>query len=246
MTTAVTTPNRFGEALDIDLETTADCNCVKCGEPVGEVLAVFKDAIHCDKCIEEYEEKRRLEEIAPFWKKFCPALYQETDVEHKEFVKVWPLLQQHGAKQNLILCGESGTCKSRAMMQRLKLCLYKGMSVGVLWPDVLDEAIETRKTSKLREELVAPTVLGIDDFLTSGSSLENVTKFLKGIIDIRLRDGKTTIITTNLKARDIEQDAAKFDNMTKAEHQRVLAIIRRLRGEYKTIDTDAGLGDGRF
>lgn len=242
----VTEPTQIGEWIDPALLVETTNKCSKCGEPVSGI-ALFKDGSGCDKCVEEWETNRRLEVIKPFWEEFCPKAYRETDMKHEDFVPVWSLVKAYGdPKQNLILCGESGTCKTRSMMMRLKQCLFKGHSVGVLWADVLDEAIESRRQSKLREEVTKPSVLGIDDFLTSGSSLESVTKFLKGVIDIRLRNGKTTIITTNLKARDIEQDAGKFANMTKAEHQRVLAIIRRLRGEFVTIDTDAGIGDGRF
>ena len=99
-------------------------------------------------------------------------------------------------------------------MHRLKLCLLKDKTVGVLWADALDDAMESRKVAAFRDKMLQPSVLGIDDFLTSGSAFESVTKFLKGLIDVRLRDGKTTIITTNLKARDIEGDSSKFGNRT--------------------------------
>lgn len=250
METETTTPPSFNSALQIaglDLESVVDANCNQCQTPIGKVLKTFASAVCCKSCVEQYEHDRRISEIKEWWKNFCPKLYAETDVKHEDFARIWPIVKAHtNYKQNLILCGASGKCKSRAMMHRLKLALIKGHSIDVLWADKLDEAIESRKMSKLRDRLVEPSILGIDDFLTSGSALETVTKFLKGIIDIRLRDGKTTILTTNLGARDIETDSQKFNNATKADRERVQALIRRLRGEFKTVDVDAGIGDGRF
>lgn len=246
-----TAPKSISEALGglkLDLETTTDnATCRKCGQPVGTVLKVFSESIHCDPCVEAYQKDRDIESIKGFWEKFCPRLYAETDTKHEDFVQVWPMVSRYSdPKQNLIFCGASGKCKTRAMMHRLKLCLLKGHSIDVLWADELDEAIESRKLSNLRKRLSEPSVLGIDDFLTSGSAFEKTTSFLKGLIDTRLREGKGTILTTNLSARDIESDSDKFGNSTKADQQRVQAIIRRLRGEFQTIDFDAGVGSARF
>jgi hypothetical protein len=243
-----TDPQHVGAAFaTLDVDTMVEGHCNRCNAPIGQVVASMKDGICCDPCVEKWEHNRKIEACREFWKTFCPKLYADTDTQHPDFLRIWPLVASHDdPRQNLILCGSTGACKTRAMMHRLKLCLLKGNSVGVLWADALDDAIESRKMSKLREACLEPAVLGIDDFLTSGSAFENVTKFLKGLIDIRLRDGKTTIITTQLKARDVEGDSDKFGNRTKADQERVNAIIRRLRGEFKTVDFDAGLGCGRF
>lgn len=243
-----TEPVSIGGALsNLDLTTTVAGTCSQCGEPIGDVLKSFSGGIACDPCVAKWEEKRRIDLCREFWKSFCPKLYANTDTQHPDFLRVWPLVKAHDdLKKNLIFCGESGACKTRAMMHRLKLCLLQGRSVGVMWADDLDDAIESRKVSKFREAMLQPSVLGIDDFLTSGSAFESTTKFLKGLIDLRLRDGKTTILTTNLKARDVESDSNKFNNATKADQQRVHAIIRRLRGEFTTVDFTAGIGDGKF
>ena len=239
----------------IEAGTTVSCKCSveNCNNQVDGIYPAFKDVVACDECGDKWEYDRKLVALRDFWeggngkKAFCPKLYRETDINHEDFIKVWPAVRQYAdPRENLIFCGQSGTCKTRAMMQRLKLCWWKGLTVDVLWAHELDKAIEDRKTSQLRDMLMVPKVLGIDDFLTSGSSLERVTNFLKGIIDARLIDRKTTLITTNLTARDITSDAEKFGNATKADQQRVSAIIRRLRGEFKMVDFDAGRGDGRF
>jgi hypothetical protein len=243
-----TEPQHVGSAFSsLDLETMVEGKCNRCQEPLGLVLKAFEGGTACDPCVEKWEQSRRIEACRGFWKDFCPKLYANTDTNHADFQRIWPLVAAYqDPKQNLILCGASGSCKTRAMMHRLKICLLKGRSVGVLWADALDDAIESRKMAKFREAMLEPSVLGIDDFLTSGSAFENVTKFLKGLLDVRLRDGKTTIITTNLNARDIESDSGKFNNRTKADQQRVSAIIRRLRGQFKTIDFDAGVGDAKW
>jgi len=235
----------------LDLDTEVESNCRICETPIGSVVKAYAHSLCCDKCVEKAEYDRKIESMKKFWNKFCPKLYRDTDLKHEDFSRIWTVVAGYKEyTQNLVFCGASGSCKTRAMMHRLKLAFLNGKSIDVLWADHLDKALDRDyrelNVSKLRDRFETPDIVGIDDFLTSGSSLEGCTKFLKGLIDARLREGKTTILTTNLLARDIEADSEKFGNATKADQQRVQAIIRRIRGEYKTVDFDAGNFDGKF
>ena len=224
-----------------------ESNCRLCGKPTGEIFKSFENSICCDDCCEKYDREKRMEHLREYWEGFCPTLYRSTEPDHPDFARVWPLVKNYkDLKQNLILCGSTGLCKTRAAMHRLKFCVLAGHSVQVLWADELGIAVEERKTAKFFREFKSARVLLIDDFLTSGSAYENVTASLKGLLDVRIREGRTTIITTQLHARDISGDSNKFGNETKADKERINAIIRRLRGEFSMIDFDAGLGDGRF
>jgi len=115
------------EGIDIDKQIEVDC--VKCGEPAGSVAQGFQHSIHCQKCVDKYEHDRRIEDTKAWWTKFCPALYRETDLNHPDFKRIYPMVKRYDDyRQNLIFCGSSGTCKTRAMMHRMKLALIAGRS----------------------------------------------------------------------------------------------------------------------
>jgi hypothetical protein len=230
-------------------ETNISAPCVKCGTVVEGISKFASGAIHCDECYPVACRKLVMEEYRKRWLRFCPPMYQSTDLESDEFNKAaWAHVKAVPLDKSLVFVGASGQCKTRIMMERLKRCLIAGKPVDVLWADKLDEIIESRKTAKAMQQYADVPVLGIDDFGTSGSAYESVSKFLKGLIDRRMREGRTTIITTNLRGRDVTQDADKFGNSTKADKERTLAIVRRLRDSsaYRTIDFDQQAGGGRF
>lgn len=242
-------PQSFAAAIGgIDLEETIETACSKCQTPLGQVIKVFAGACLCDDCMEKYETKSRLEQVKKFWNRWCPSQFKETDMKHDDFARIWPMVRAvKESKENLIFCGQSGTCKTRAALCRMKLLLaYDYLEPHALWADALDEHLETKGyNANWKEQYKNAPVLLIDDLFTAGASLERYTKYIKGLLDYRLRENKVTIITTNLQARDISSDSGKFGNETKADQQRISAIIRRLRGDFKTLDFDA-IGDGKF
>lgn len=189
-----------------------------------------------------------MKDIKSYWESFCPKQFLNTDPNHPDFARVWQLVKRYtDPNENLILCGASGLCKTRSALYRMKLLLAKhGTLPAVLWADDLDERLEEKFKNGWKAQYKEAQLLLVDDLFTAGASLERYTKYIKGLLDFRLREGRPTIFTTNLQARDIESDSEKFGNATKADQQRVQAIIRRLRGEFRTIDFDAGIGDGRF
>lgn len=234
--------------IDIaSMQKPVDAPCIKCGTIVPDCREFFAGATHCDKCYAEVVKERRFKEIGEWWTRWCPKQYQSTELDHPQFKRVWPLIKKiDGYRENVVLVGASGLCKTRAAVMRLKLALaYEGLMPQALWADTLDEKLETgRFKGDWKKVYMDAPILLIDDLFTAGASLERYTKFIKGLLDYRLREEKPTIITTNLKARDIQQESNKFDNETKADQQRINAIIRRLR-EFRCVDFDS-LGDGRF
>lgn len=230
------------------LTTSATAPCVVCSEPV-ETTEAFAGSIHCDPCFKKVCEERRLDEIKEWWYRWCPKQYLKTDVQHETFARAWKILKGvKNHRQNIILCGASGQCKTRVALQRMKVLLARhGLEPHALWADTLDEKLEGSKyRNDWKKAYQEAPVLLIDDLFTAGASLERYTKYIKGLLDFRLREEKITIITTNLKARDLQQESAKFQNETKADQQRIEAIIRRIDGEFQCVDVDAGVGDGRF
>lgn len=238
-----------GSTLTDALTTTTSAPCISCGKNIDGVINFAVSSIHCDPCYKKACRELELKECERLWKQICPAQYLKTDLKHEEFNRVaWKQIAAIDLEESLVLVGASGKCKTRCMMERLKRCLIAGKGIDILWADKLDEIIESRKTSKALQQYSEVPVLGIDDFGTSGSAYESVSKFLKGLIDRRMREGRTTILTTNLRGRDVQQDADKFGNSTKADKERTLAIVRRLRdsSSYRTIDFDSQAGGGQF
>lgn len=235
---------------EIDAGSSVDtqCNCEGCETIVKGVLPSFDGLVACDPCVEKFKIDTRMKEAEKYWSQWCPKQFKGTQLDHADFARVWPIVKQvKEPRQNLIFCGESGTCKTRAALHRMKMLLaYNYLEPHALWADVLDEHLETKGfNSNWKDQYKQAPVLLIDDLFTAGASLERYSKYIKGLLDYRLRENKITIITTNLKARDIATDSEKFNNATKADQQRTQAIIRRLRGEFRMLDFDS-VGDGRF
>lgn len=242
-------PKKLSDALDsvIQQMNAVEATCTKCGKPVGEVCRFAASAIQCDECYAESAKKLNLKSMKDWWRHFCPEQFRATDLKHEDFNKsAWGRVVEVELDRNLILVGASGTCKTRIMMERLKRCFLHGRKPSVLWADVLDEAIQSRQTGKALESHSEAPVLGIDDLFTAGSAFEAYTKLVKSLIDRRLRQNRVTIITTNLKARDIRSDSEKFANATRGDRERIEAIIRRLREEFVMVDCDRVDGKGEF
>jgi len=225
-------------------DTLVELPCDQCGA-LGEVArgAVKAFGVNglCPDCDAKDLEERRIKSLREWWRLHCPYEYHDTSTEHKEWnAEAWQALKQRAPdlSENVMLVGSTGSCKSRAMVLRMKLALNKGKSIGWIWSDELDAAIDTRKTSALLDSVAEISVLGVDNIFSASGSYENYQKFLTNLVDRRLRRKQTTIITTRLKGRDVTEVSQSWNNTTRADNERIQSLLRRFRGSFVTVDFD--------
>jgi DNA replication protein DnaC len=196
----------------------------------------------CDKCCEAWNYKRRVEECADIWKRWLrenAERYEHFSTDHEDFNhKAYKILKKQPVSKNVILFGPTGTGKTFLMLQQMKRALWSGRMPCVLWADQLKKM--TRGTPHWREaqQYEQAGILGIEELFGEDSAREAYTSFVRNLIDIRLRLRKPTIITTQLKSKDLAGEMGKYDNETKADVERRNAILRRINEDYYALDTD--------
>lgn len=224
--------------------------CPKCGAMVDTtegLLKLFGSPGLCEACAAERDRKEMVDDLADRWRDICPRDYRDTDRKHDQWnAPAWDRLKTKGWQKNVVLLGKSGICKTRAAIELLKIYFFKGYQVGILFADEVDEMLSRTKGARRPEEVRNIRVLLLDDLFTAGAAYERYTAFVKGLIDYRLREGLRTIVTTNLTATEFEDDAGKFRNMSAADSARIHAIVRRMRGEFVSIDFNSGPEQLRF
>jgi DNA replication protein DnaC len=212
-------------------------DCVNMIEITANHREVFGDAC-CNECVEKYKRERDLKLMEKYWKKVCPAEYRSTDLKHETWNKeAWDKARQIPLSESLVIIGESGQCKTRIACERAKRAILTGKTVSLMWPDELKEIPRFTSRKDYIQDLCKPDYLLLDDAFLCGSK-EAAAELLKDIIDKRIREQKATVITTQISGEDWKGDAAKFKNMTKAENDRIDAVVRRVKEKFRTIDAD--------
>ena len=199
-------------------------------------------SICCDECCKEYDYRRKVEQCKDTWQRWLrenAERYEHFSTEHEDFNrKAYKLLKKQPVSSNVILYGPTGTSKTFMMLQAMKRALWNGRMPCVLWSDQLKKM--TRGVPHWREaqQYEQAGILGIEELFGEDSAREAYTSFVRNLIDIRLRLCKPTIITTQLKSKDLAGEMDKYDNETKADVERRNAILRRINEYYYALDTD--------
>jgi hypothetical protein len=185
----------------------------------------------CQSCIDKREEEERINAIKGYWQKICPPAYQETTPKHEDWNTIaWKHLKKWDAGNSLFFHGETRTGKTRTMVYLLKLQLLHGRSGLFVWPDELKEAARNvRGRLAMIERWTSQDILCLDDPLFAGASDERVVDFLKDLIDRSIRMGTKLIITSQVGGKDYLEDSAKWGDMTKAQKNRVEALLARIQ-----------------
>lgn len=206
----------------------------ECSQGCGTKLRgrqFFASLTACDKCREKADRKEKLERAKVYWQHICPESLRETDKEHAGFPKAqYEATKAFLGTESLLLFGPSGKGKTRLGMLLLKRCLVKlNLHVGVMWPENLKAVKGARDTLEMMGKWGKYDVLLMDDALLTGAQDERVTDFLKDLLDYRMRYKRHQIITSQIGSSEYEQQGEKFANQTRADKQRIEALLRRIK-----------------
>jgi hypothetical protein len=205
----------------------------ECGETIeGPRLFVMTRRIACDACIAKAKEADAASRHRDLWHRICPKQFRDHKQDHPKFPRA-----QHAAtlaykgKESLFLLGPTGTGKTSLAMMLAKRCLHHfDLGVGVMWPWDLEEV--KRNGFKVREGIEtwgAFDLLVMDDPLLTGAQDDRTTSFLKNLIDYRMQRERHNIITGQFGGEVYKQAANKWENASKADLERIDALLRRLR-----------------
>jgi hypothetical protein len=210
--------------------------CSKCGAPIT-ASRFFAPLTACDACIEKHLLEEKQIKFRDYWHEICPPGFRDTKTDHPQFPRAqWELLKEFAGKENLLFYGPSRTGKTRVALHLLKRCLLKsGMYVSVLWPEQLKDVKHAMNRLQRIEALGRVELLLLDDALLTGAQDERLTDFLKDLIDYRLRQQVFSIITSQIGSEDYIEQAGKFEQPTKADLQRVKALLARIKESYRVI-----------
>jgi len=224
--------------------------CWKCKEEGRETPVTLNGYVHrvidemkhgrtvCQDCIDAYELRKRRNEMKASWEALTPSEYRNTKLNHPTFnTTAHRECQKYSLDTSLFLFGESGTCKTRAMLWRAKLAILKGYSVGILFPDEMKEHAREKYRLDTLKKLALFDWLGLDDLFSCGTN-DYMADWIKDLIDRRMRQGKTTVITSQIVEFEWTDEAKKFKNYTNVEMKRIDAIWRRIRERFTPINFD--------
>jgi len=197
----------------------------------------FAPLTACDECRAKHAKDDALERAKVYWESICPAAFRDTDKNHKDFPKAqYEATREYKGKESLLLFGPSRSGKTRLAMVLLKRCLVRyGLHVGVLWPERLKSVKGMRDTLEFVEKWAKYDVLLLDDALLSGAHDERVTDCLKDTLDTRMRHNRHHIITSQIGSEDYEEAGNKFGNATKADSERIKALLARVRETSRVV-----------
>ena len=207
---------------------------------------VFAESTVCDSCATEWENKRKLETMKDHWKKICPADFRDTKTDHPEFnLEAYKRVAALPFETSFILLGSTGSCKTRIAIHRAKMALLAGRTVRIAFPEDLKDIPRFTSRKEHIAELSKPDLLVMDDAFIAGASKEQVSDFLKDLIDRRIRDKKATIITSQVNSEEYKKDSNKFHNATDVDGKRLDAIARRVKERYTEIDCEGITHDSK-
>ena len=232
-------------ALRAEAEKIVDGECTQCGAAL-RVPFLTRLVCACDECREKAKEAEATSEHEAIWSRsnLCPpgSIFRATDPNHPSFPKSqYAATKGWFGQETLIFIGPSGTGKTRLAMHLLKRSLFlRDLSVGVLWPEDLKDFARSHDRREKLEVLRKVEVLLLDDPFLTGYVDERVGDFIKDVLDMRARDGKHHILTTQFGGEQYRDAFMAFiqrreSRATSADWARFDALFRRVRDDARTI-----------
>lgn len=229
------------EAIDIHQgDESVVRMCPGCGAsiPMTQGHAKVFSKTYCDPCVEKHIRDTKVKDMKKYWEKICPADYRDTDLKSEEFNHdAWNLVKEHPLDTNFVFLGESGQCKTRIACERIKRGILSDKTARIVFPDEIED-LSPMMRKIFMDDIGKPQILLLDDFLSVAGGSDQMQKFVFNVINKRAREKKTTIITTQITYEEWKNETEKFRNQTKAESERILAVIRRLDEKYVAINFD--------
>ncbi len=213
------------------VESTCSQGCgttFQCERWVSQITA-------CDACRSKSDEEDAMARAKKHWEKICPKGFRDTDKTHAGFPKAQlAQLKDWTGTKSLFFYGPTGQGKTRLALLMLKRAMMKNHWVGVLWPDKLNSLTQGFDTSTF-DKYAAYDVLLMDDPLISAGRQSKLVDTLKNLIDVRMREQRATIITSQIGTEQEMADAKEFGEAKAADLERIKAIVRRLREDCLVI-----------
>lgn len=185
--------------------------------------------VACEACIDRYHREQKQAMYGDYWKSICPESFRKTDTTHVDFPRaIYAELKKVDPKQSLFLFGPTGSSKTRVGMLMLKRALLRGRRVGVLWPEKL-HLLGKGYDNSLFDKYAEYDDLLMDDSLLTACRESKLLDSIKMIIDVRMREERPTIFTSQIGSEDEIASGKEFGEAKSADLERIKAVIRRLR-----------------
>lgn len=189
----------------------------------------------CDECGNKSNEADALVRVKKHWEKICPKGFRDTDKSHAGFPKVQlEELRDWKGDKSLFFYGPTGQGKTRLALLMLRRAMMKNHWVGVLWPEKLRSLVQGYDSTTF-DHYAAFDVLLMDDPLISGAREGKLVDALKNLIDVRMREKKAMIITSQIGSEEEIAGAKEFGEAKAADLERIKAIVRRLREDCTVV-----------
>lgn len=224
--------------LPEELKQLVCIRCQHCGKWIHEAVPLYMAPhIACNDCADKWEKKNKWDRIAKYWERLVPPALRETDLEHADFPKaIYTAHQSESGNRSMFLYGPTGSCKTRMAVMFIRKALINGLHPGILWPaDLKHHARSWQDRRQTIEALGKHDVLLMDDALLTGAQDERIADFLKDLIDHMQRHKRHMIITSQIGKTEYEEQADKFKNLTKADKERIEALLRRISDDFTVI-----------
>jgi DNA replication protein DnaC len=196
--------------------------CSECGEATE--LSLWRNRIVCDSCRRELERSERESR----WDRLCPAMFKTTELARlPDQAAAKRVISWEYGPNGLLLCGPTGTGKSRSIWLRLHSEVLEGRRVEAWTATQLGTHISTlfsadsEQGEKFTDKLVWKDILYIDDF-DKMRATPRVASTLFDIVDRRTSGGKPILLSLNAQPGEL---ARRFSNDNPEAGP---ALIRRL------------------
>jgi len=219
-----------------ELQEWIKFECRFCGREMEATRLAQAFGTCCDSCREARETKEKRELCGAAWQDICPASYRDRDMKDPRFpAAAWDKVKLWSRQKSLFLLGPSGVGKTWVALETLKRCLWKGLSVGVVWP----EQMEAVKFSRDPMRFITDNnqyVLMLDDCVMAAARSEASLDALRNLIDVRMRNRMPFIITSQVGGAALEEHIDKYDRGTGVDRAKLEALLRRLRQECEVVE----------
>lgn len=213
------------------MQEEIDVTCRVCEREKFRAVRLLAGKMKCPSCCDAHELEALKNQCRVAWERLAPRMFRETDVKHPDFPKgIWKELKASwDLNESLVLYGPTGAAKTRVAMLLLQWAMFRGKTVDVIWPEELVDYAKGRDRLNKIKSHGSSNVLLLDDALLTGAADERVASFVKDIIDFSQRNGNSIIITTQVGGEAYKEAGDKWENATKADRERIEALLRRIR-----------------
>lgn len=175
--------------------------CINCLKPIANQVDPWQP--ECAECLESARQERIRERVRhrqELYEKTCPVIFRETDLEKLPNRKAYDLAVQNNAR-SLLLHGLTGTGKSRAGWEIVRLSMMDGKSVKIL-----DSTAGIRFASKFSDgsetveswlDALCETELVFLDDVFKNKMTDAFEGFIYSIIDQRMNNRRQLIASCN-------------------------------------------------